>query len=80
MPEKIRAVFHASTKLKNMSLSDHHLKYPNLLNNLILILICFHMGKDAVTADIVQMFYQIKVRHSDQDSLRFLWKASKFEN
>ena len=80
MPEKIRAVFHASTKLKNISLSDHLLRYPNLLNNLILILICFHMGKDAVTADIAQMFYQIKLRHSDQDSLRFLWRASKFEN
>ena len=72
-PNKVRVVFDASAKYENDSLNNHLLKGPDLINNLVSILIQFRLGKYAVTADIEQMFHQIKVKKSDQDALRFLW-------
>ena len=68
-PNKVRVVFDASAKCKNDSLNNHLLKGPDLINNLVSILIQFRLGKYAVTADIEQTFHQ-----SDQDALRFLWR------
>ena len=71
-PNKVSVVFDASAKYKNDSLNNHLLKGPDLLNNLVSILIQFRLGKYAVTADIEQTFHQVKVKKSDQDALRFL--------
>ena len=38
------------------------------------------MGQYVVIADIEQVPHQLKVRESDQDALRFLWRATKLEN
>ena len=55
------AVFDAGTKFKVIFLSNNLLKGPDLLNTLITILICFHLGQYAVIADIrEQMFHQLK--------------------
>ena len=78
-PNKVRVVFDTSAKYKNDSLNNHLLKGPDLINNLVSILIQFRLGKYAVTADIEQMFHQIKVKKSDQDALRFLWRFLKTE-
>ena len=75
-PSKVHAVFDASAKYKNDS---HLLKGPDLINNLVSILIQFRLGKYAVTADIEQVFNQVKVKKSDQDALRFLWRFLKTE-
>ena len=66
--------------LKVFFLNDNLLKLPNLLTSLIIILSRFRLGKYTVIADIEQMFHQLKVRESDQDGLRFLWRTTKFEN
>ena len=66
--------------LKLCFLNDNLLKGPNLLTSLIIILSRFRLGKYTVIADIDQMFLQLKVRGSDQDGLRFLWRTTKFEN
>ena len=71
-PNKVRVVFDAFAKYKNDSLNNHLLNRPDLINNLVSILIQFRLGKYAVTADIKQMFHQVKVKKSDQDALRFL--------
>ena len=79
-PNKVRVIFDACTKYKSDSLNDRLLKGPDLINNLVSILIQFRLGKYAVTADIEQMFHQVKVKKSDQDALRFLWRFLKTEN
>ena len=74
---KVCVVFDASAKYKNGSLNNHLLKGPDLINNLVSILIHFRLGKYTVTADTEQMFQQFKVKKSDQDALRFLWRFLK---
>ena len=78
-PNKVSVVFDASAEYKNDSLNNHLHKGPDLINNLISILIQFRLGKYAVTADTEQMFHQIKVKKSDRDALRFLWRFLKTE-
>ena len=78
-PNKVRVVFDAFAKYKNDSLNNHLLNGPDLINNLVSNLIQFRLGKYAVTADIKQMFHQVKVKKSDQDALRFLWRFLKTE-
>ena len=78
-PNRVRLVFDGSGKYKIDSLDNHLLKGPDLINNLVSILIQFRLGKCATTADIEQMFHKVKVKKSDQDALRFLWRFLKTE-
>jgi len=73
-PGKIRVVFDAAATFANTSLNNNLLVGPDLLNNLISVLLHFRTGKIAVMADIEQMFHQVKVHLRDQDALRFLWR------
>ncbi|XP_048581431.1 uncharacterized protein LOC116618474 [Nematostella vectensis] len=57
-----------------MSLNDCLLTGPDLLNNLVGVLIRFRCNKVGIMGDIEKMFHQVKVREADQDSLRFLWR------
>ena len=57
--DKIRVVFDPSGKHKGHSLNDYLLAGPDLLNNLVLTIIRFHLGIYAVSGDIEQMFHQI---------------------
>ena len=75
-PDKVRVVYDAAVKYRNCSLSDHLLKGPYLLNNLVSIVIRFFLGLFAVTSDIEQMFHQVRVREEDRDALRFLWREN----
>ena len=47
---------------------------PDLLQNLIFVLLRFRQHKYAVSADIEGMFLQVGVREEDQPSLLFLWR------
>ena len=51
-PDKVRVVYDAAAKYRNCSLNDHLLKGPDLLNNLVSIVIRFRLGQFAVTSDI----------------------------
>ena len=73
-PGKVRVVFDAAATFANTSLNMNLLVGPDLLNNLISVLLQFRTGRIAVMADIEQMFNQVKVHLHDQDSLRFLWR------
>ena len=75
----MKAVFDTGANFKSIYLNDNLLKEPDLLISLMTILTRFRLRKCAVIADIEQMFHQLKVRESDQASLRFLWLI-KFEN
>jgi len=75
-PNKVRVVFDAAAKFESSCLNDHLLKGPDLLNNLVTILIKFREGIYAVSSDVEQMFHQIFVSPSDKNALRFVWRES----
>ena len=70
---KLRVVFDCSLKYKGKALNDELLQGPDLSNNLLNVLLKFRLNKIGITADIEQMFYQVKVPPSETDYLRFLW-------
>ena len=57
-----------------LSLNKSLLTGPDLLQNLIHVLLRFRQHQFAVSADIEGMFFQVGVPDSDQPSLRFLWR------
>ena len=74
-PGKVRVVFDAAAKFDDISLNDCLLTGPDLLNNLVGILMRFRLGKTAVMGDVEKMFHQVGVIEDDRDSLRFLWRG-----
>ena len=75
-PNKLCIVFDAPAKFSNMSLNQHLLKGPDLLNSLVGILLRFREGQHAIIGDIEAMYHQVKVLKEDADSLRFLWREN----
>ena len=73
-PDKVRVVFDAGATYNSTSLSQNHLKGPNLLNSLVGIFIHFRVGRFAVMGDIEQMFHQILVENEHRDAVQFLWR------
>ena len=75
-PDKVRVVYDAAANYRNCSLNDHLLKGPDLLKNLVSIVIRFRLGQFTVTSDIEQMFHQVRVREEDRAALQFLWREN----
>ena len=73
-PGKVRRVLNGASKCHGASLNKSLLVGPDLLQNLIFVLLRFRQHKYAVSADIEGMFLQVGVREEDQPSLRFLWR------
>ena len=67
-PGKVRVVFDAASKFDGVSLNDKLLTGPDLLNNVLGILMRFRTGKIGVMAAIEQMFHQVGVCEEDRDS------------
>lgn len=64
-----------------MCLNDQLLQGPDLINDLLGILIRFRKDKIAVVADVQQMFHSFLVEEEHRDYLRFLWhKDNIIEN
>ncbi|XP_076858013.1 uncharacterized protein LOC143512031 [Brachyhypopomus gauderio] len=72
-PDKLRVVFDCSASYKGTSLNDHLLSGPDLLNNLIGVLIRFRQHPIALMCDVERMFHQFHVHEADRNFLRFLW-------
>lgn len=79
-PGKVRVVFDAAAKYKGISLNDNLLPGPDLLNNLVSVLLTFRTNRYAIMADIEKMFYQVKVSRIEQDALRFVWREKTGDN
>ena len=76
----VRIVFNASSKpTDGKSLSDCLLTGLSLTAKLHDILLTFHQGKFAITADISKAFHRIIVNEQDRDYLKFLWFNLKTE-
>jgi len=72
-PGKVRVIFDCAAKFRGTSLNEMLLSGPDLLQNLIGVLLRFRLVKFAFTSDIQVMFHQVIVPLADQKFLRFLW-------
>ena len=71
---KVRPVFDASAKsINGVSLNDCVEAGPNLLPDLIGVLLRFRRWQIALTADVQKAFLQVGVDKNDRDAHRFLW-------
>ena len=73
-PGKVRRVLNGAAKFHGSSLKKALLVGPDLLQNLLVVLMRFRQHQHAVSADIEGMFLQVGVLPIDQLSLRFLWR------
>ena len=73
-PRKMRRVLNGASKFHGTSSNKSLLVGPDLLQNLIFVLLRFRQHKYAVFADIEGMFLQVGVLACDQISLRCLWR------
>ena len=69
----IRVVFDSSCEFQGVSLNKALLPGPDLMNNLIGVLIRFRKENVAVMCDVEQMFHSFHVDPKHRDFLRFLW-------
>ena len=79
-PGKVRRVLNGAAKFHGTSLNKSLLTGPDLLQNLIHVLLRFRQHQLAVSADIEGMFLQVAVPDWDQPSLRFLWREDPTTN
>ncbi|XP_045023467.1 uncharacterized protein LOC116929559 [Daphnia magna] len=73
-PGKCRVVFDLSAKCHGTCLNDVLLRGPDLLTNLVGILLFFRQYAVPLVADIEKMFHQVRVRPIDGPAFRFLWR------
>ena len=71
-PGKVRGVLNGAAKFHGTSLNKFLLTVPDLLQNLIHVLLRFRQHQFAVSADIEGMFLQVGVPDRDQPPLRVL--------
>ena len=76
----MRRVLNGAAKFHGTSLNKSLLTGPDLLQNLIHVILRFRQHQFAVSADIEAMFLQVGVPDCDQPSLRFLWREDPTTN
>ena len=74
LPGKVRRVWNAASKYKEVCLKDKLLAAQDLLQGLIWTILRFHEGPIVLTADIESMFLQVQVPEQDRSCLRILWR------
>ena len=72
-PDKLRVVFDCASKFHGESLNTRCLQGPDLVNNMLSVLLRFCQHSIAIQADIESMYHQVSIPPCDRDALRFLW-------
>jgi hypothetical protein len=75
-PEKFRRVYDCSAVFHGVSLNKQLLKGPNLLADLLDVMLRFREYPVAMAADLNEMYNQIRIPPDDQPCLQFLWRNS----
>ena len=70
----VRIVFNSSAKFKGSCINDYWAKGPDLMNNLLGILLRFREEKIAIVGDIKKMYHSVKMSILVQYTHRFLWR------
>ena len=78
-PGKLRRVSNAASKFKGVCLNDMLLTGPDLLSNLLAVIIRFREHRYPISADIEGMYMQVSVRPDDRKFLRFLYGKDRPE-
>ncbi|XP_058816672.1 uncharacterized protein LOC131679946 [Topomyia yanbarensis] len=73
-PGKVRVIWDAAAKVNGISLNTMLLKGPDMLTSLPAVLSRYRQRQVAISADIKEMFHQLRIRESDKQSQRFLWR------
>ncbi len=74
---KCRVVMDASAKTPSgVSLNDCLCKGPNMVKNLLALLIRFRYHRIVLVADITRMYLCVKVREEDRNYLCFYWREN----
>lgn len=68
-------MLNTGAKFENLCLGHDILKKPDLLNNLLSVLLNFGEERYGIMSDIKQMFYQALPNCDDQQALRFMFLA-----
>ena len=79
-PGKVRRVLNGAAKFHCTCLNKSLLTVPDMLQNLIHVLLRFREHQFAVSADVEDMFLQVGVPDCDEPSLRFLWQEEPTTN
>ena len=76
----VRRVLNGAVKFHGAPLNESFLTGPDLLQNLIYVLLRFRQHPFAVSADMEVMLLQVGVLPYDQPSLHFLWREDPTSN
>ena len=66
-------MFECSSEYRGRSINKELLTGPNLINQIVEILIKFRQSKEAFVADIEKRFFQVYVSNEHRSLLGFLW-------
>ncbi len=70
----VRIVFNSSANCMGHTLNDYWAKGPDLLNNLLGVLVRFRENEVAMMGDIKKMYYSVNIGIVEQHTQRFLWR------
>ena len=73
-PRKFRVVFDAAAQAHGTSLNNKLLAGPDLLRNLVGVLLRFREEAVAMVADIQEMYHQLHIIRQDKAAQSFLWR------
>ncbi|XP_055590641.1 uncharacterized protein LOC129742723 [Uranotaenia lowii] len=76
-PQKVRLIWDAAARVQGVSFNDALLTGPDLLTSLPDVLTRFRQRSIAITGDIKEMFHQIRIRDSDKQYQRFLFREDQ---
>ncbi len=75
---KCRVVFDASAKTPSgTSLNDCLLKGPNMIQDMLALLVRFRYHRIVLAADVTRMYLCVSLREQDRNYLCFFWRSSE---